>query len=61
MSNFTLTIEVSESFLCNARKWLIECYPEEEEEILEADDQQVLRAVNRLYDGGLRAFIMDTN
>ena len=40
-----------------ARGWLIECFPDSEDEILELTDAQTKRAVGRYYDGGWSEFL----
>ena len=40
-----------------AREWLIECFPDDEEEILELSAAQTERAVGRYYDGGWNEFL----
>lgn len=40
-----------------AREWLIECFPDVEEEILELSAAQTKRAINRYYDGGWQEFL----
>lgn len=40
-----------------AREWLIECFPDAEEEILELTAAQTKRAVERYYDGGWKEFL----
>lgn len=39
-----------------AREWLIDCFPDEEDIINDATDAAILRRTNRLYDGGLAGF-----
>ena len=40
-----------------AREWLIECFPDAEDEILELSAAQTKRAINRYYDGGWQEFL----
>lgn len=40
-----------------AREWLIECFPDDECEILELTAAETKRAVQRHYDGGWQEFI----
>ena len=40
-----------------AREWLIECFPDAEEEILELSATETERAINRYYDGGWQEFL----
>lgn len=40
-----------------AREWLIECYPDEEDDILESSADRIRRAVARDYDGGWPEFV----
>ena len=40
-----------------AREWLIECFPDDEEEILELSAAETKRAVQRYYDGGWNEFL----
>ena len=40
-----------------AREWLVECFPDDEEEILELTAAQTQRAVGRYYDGGWKEFL----
>ena len=40
-----------------AREWLIECFPDSEDEILELSAAQTERAVGRYYDGGWNEFL----
>jgi hypothetical protein len=42
-----------------ARDWLIDCYPEEEEEIRAASDQKIFKVVSRDYCGGWTQFALD--
>ena len=39
------------------REWLIECFPDDEDEILELTAAQTKRAINRYYDGGWSEFL----
>lgn len=39
------------------KEWLIDCYPDEEMDIIEANYEQLKRAIQRDYDGGLPAFL----
>jgi hypothetical protein len=47
--------------LIDAREWLMDCEwaDEDAESIAEMSDETIRRAVQRHYDGGLRAFIAD--
>lgn len=40
-----------------AREWLIECFPESEDEILDLSAAETQRAVHRYYDGGWKEFL----
>ena len=40
-----------------AREWLIECFPDSEDEILELTAAETKRAINRYYDGGWQEFL----
>ena len=40
-----------------ACEWLIECFPDDEDEILELSAAQTERAVERYYDGGWNEFL----
>jgi len=40
-----------------AREWLIECFPDAEDEILELTAAEAKRAVERYYDGGWKEFL----
>ena len=40
-----------------AREWLVECFPDSEDEILELSATETERAVNRYYDGGWNEFL----
>ena len=40
-----------------AREWLIECFPDSEDEILELTAAETKRAVERYYDGGWNEFL----
>lgn len=40
-----------------AREWLIECFPDDEDDILSLSDDQTQRAINRYYDGGWHEFL----
>lgn len=42
--------------LKEARGWLKECYPDDKDEIDEADATTITRVVHRDYDGGIDAF-----
>ncbi len=41
------------------RKWLLECFDEEydQEQIRELSFEQCVKAINRYYDGGYKAFL----
>ena len=39
------------------KEWLIDCYPDEEVDIIEASYEQLKRAVIRDFEGGLPAFL----
>lgn len=43
------------------RSWLIECYPDDEEDIAELTDEESVKAVKKYYDGGINAFIVDVS
>jgi len=47
--------------LQSAREWLIECFEDQEDEILEASDNVIVREVERHYDGGLAGFLACEN
>jgi hypothetical protein len=40
-----------------AREWLLDCYPNQEEDIVEASDWNIIREVARLHDGGIDGFL----
>lgn len=40
-----------------AREWLIECFPDSEDEILELIAAETKRAINRYYGGGWSEFL----
>ena len=40
--------------------WLVECYPEDVDQISELNDQDIKWSVSRLYDGGVNQFIVDS-
>lgn len=39
------------------KEWLVDCYPDEEVDIIEASYEQLKRAVIRDFEGGLPAFL----
>jgi hypothetical protein len=45
-----------EALLADAREWLIECFPEQEDEIREANEHTIRQNVERHYDGGWSSF-----
>ena len=53
--NFDL-IEHS-NLIKEGREWLMDCYPDDEDEILECNNNEILNAVEREFDGGLTEFI----
>jgi hypothetical protein len=46
--------------LGEAREWLLDCYPDYEQDIRELDDRELRAAVERHYVGGWSAFRADT-
>ena len=42
-----------------AREWLLDCFPDQEEEIAEAPADVIRREVERHYDGGAAQFVAD--
>jgi hypothetical protein len=40
-----------------AREWLMDCFPNEEEDILEASDRKIVRETHRHYAGGWSQFV----
>jgi len=45
-----------EALLADAREWLIECFPDQEDEILEASEEIIRHNVERHWDGGWASF-----
>jgi hypothetical protein len=43
-----------------ARSWLVDCFPEHEDEIVDAPRPAIAATVNKHYDGGLEAFYAAT-
>lgn len=44
----------------DAVSWLVDCFPDDEEEILVLMDEDIRRAVQRYYEGGWAAFEENT-
>lgn len=42
------------------RNWLIDCYSDEKEEIMEASNETILKVIQRDYDGGILQFVKDS-
>ena len=40
-----------------AREWLLECFPDQDDDISEASDRTIIREVARLHDGGIAGFL----
>lgn len=51
---------MDDKLIRNAKDWLIDCYPYQECEIEEADDLDIIYAIKKTYDGGLKQFILDS-
>lgn len=47
--------------LIYARDWLIDCYPNQEDEINQACDEDIERHVEREYCGGIESFIKEVS
>ena len=45
--------------LLEARSWLAEIFPHDEDDIMDAPDALILRNIHTHYDGGIPAFIQD--
>ena len=39
------------------KNWLIECFPNQEEELEELSHNELVNSINRYFDGGLMEFI----
>jgi hypothetical protein len=50
---------MTETQLAQARDWLKDIFPNQEEEIDEASAQEIAREIKRNYDGGIEQFIRD--
>lgn len=52
-----LAARLAPHILHDAREWLIDCFPDQDLEIMKATHGEVVHSVQRLWDGGLHAFI----
>lgn len=52
---------LSSDQLEDARHWLIDCFPDQEDEIRKSPDRVIESEIIRLYDGSLEAFVSDGN
>ena len=54
----TLSPLYSVEEIAAAREWLIDCFPQCEEDILEASTEAIFRNVAKYFDGGISGFLL---
>ena len=54
----TQTEPATAELIAEARGWLLDCFPGDEDEIADCSDREIVRAVKRYYDGGWDAFLL---
>ena len=52
--------EVMDTLLNEMKDWIIDCHPEQEQEILEANENAVKAYISKNYDGGQYQFYLDS-
>ncbi len=51
----------TDKLLHDCRRWLIECYPADEDDILYCDSKDILQVIEREFSGGIKEFIKAGN
>jgi len=51
------TESTTPELIAEARGWLLDCFPYDEDEIEDCSDREIVRAVNRYREGGWADFV----